>query len=142
MKARAATVLLGLLAFLAPLAAAKARPEVVFSATVVRIEQWRPVKISCGVVLITRMAEYEVHTVIRGHIESKRVIVSHVACNYDELNDLKPGDNVIVVARRLAKPEKRVWFSYPIDSGAKGEVLVEFDAVEVAKSIYPTAATE
>ncbi|MGB7548372.1 MAG: hypothetical protein WBM14_11530 [Terracidiphilus sp.] len=143
MKARAAAILLSLLAFLTPLAAAKARPQVVFSAKVIRIEPWGPIKITCGIALVTRMAEYEVRTVYRGHIETKRVIVRHIACNYNELDDLKPGDNVIVVATKLAKPEKRTWMSYPIDGDAKDakdEVLVRFDAVEVAKSVFPTDA--
>jgi hypothetical protein len=140
MKARTTTIVLGLLVLLAPLAVAGARPEVIFSAKVVRIEPWGPIRISCGVALVTRMAEYEVRRVYRGHFDTKRVIVRHLACNYNELDDLKPGDNVIVVATALAKSERKTWMSYPIDSNAKEEVTVKFDAVEVGKSMFPSDA--
>lgn len=112
----------------------------IFSAKVVRIEPWGPIRISCGVALVTRMAEYEVRRVYRGHFDTKRVIVRHLACNYNELDDLKPGDNVIVVATALAKSERKTWMSYPIDSNAKEEVTVKFDAVEVGKSMFPSDA--
>ena len=91
---------------------------------------------------MTRMAEYEIRTVYRGHIETQRVIVRHLACNYNELDDLKPGDNVIVLASKLAKPEKHTWMSYPIEGHANEEVLVSLNAVEVAKSVFPTNAPE
>lgn len=84
------------------------------------------------------MAEFDVRIVYHGHLEKQRVIVRHLACNYNELDDLKPGDIVIVVATKLAKPEKRSWMRYPIDTDAKGDVLVTFDAVEVAKLVFPT----
>jgi hypothetical protein len=58
------------------------------------------------------------------------------------LDDLKPGDNVIVLATKLAKPERHSWMSYPIDGHANEEVLVSFDAIEVAKSVFPTNAPE
>ena len=141
MKSRTPTVLLFLLALVAPIGAAP-RPQVVFAAKVVRIEPWGPIKITCGVALVTRMAEYEIRAVYRGHIETQRVIVRHLACNYNELDGLKPGDNVIVSASKLAKPEKHTWMSYPIGSHANEEVLVSLDAVEVAKSLYPTNAPE
>ena len=89
MNSRMATVLLSLLALVAPLTAAP-RPQVMFEAKVVRIEPWGPITITCGIVLVTRMAEYEIRTVYRGHIETQRVIVRHLACNYNELDDLKP----------------------------------------------------
>jgi len=141
MNARTAAILLSLLAFVAPLPAAP-RPQVVFGARVVRIEPWGPIKITCGVALVTRMAEYEVSAVYRRHIKTRRVIVRHLACNYNELDELKPGDNVIVLAAKLAKPERHTWMSHPIEVHANEEVLVSFDAVEVAKSVFPTNLPE
>ena len=88
---------------------------------------------------MTRIAEYEVHTVYRGNIDTQRVLVRHLACNYNELDDLKPGDNVIVIATKLAKPEKHTWMHFPIKGQIQEEVLVGFDAVEVAKSVFPDA---
>jgi len=88
------------------------------------------------------MAEYEVRSVFRGHIEKQRVIVRHLACKNNELDDLKPGDNVIVVANELPKPEKHTWMSFPTKGDPKDEVLVRFNAIEVAKSVYPTTVSE
>lgn len=141
MNSRKTTILLGLFALVAPLPATP-KPQVVFEAKVVRIEPWGPMKITCGVALVTRMAEYEIRAVYRGHVEKQRVIVRHLACNYNELDDLKPGDSVIVSATKLAKPEKHTWMSYPIEGHVNEEVLVSLDAVEVAKSVFPTNAPE
>jgi hypothetical protein len=139
MNSRTAAIVFSLIAYVAPLAAAP-RPQFVFDAKVVRIEPWGAIKISCGVALVTRMAEYEVRAVYRGHIETQRVIVRHPACNGDELDDLKPGDEVIVVATELPRPERHTWMGFAPEGETRNDVLVRFNAVEVAKSIFPTIA--
>ena len=116
--------------------AANAESRIVLSAKVIRIEPWMPIKITCGVAMVTRLAEYEVNAVYRGHVDSHRVIVSHLACNGDELDDLKIGDDVLLVVRTLRVPERHVWHAWPRDNGP--ELQVRFSAVEVAKRIYPT----
>ena len=97
-----------------------------------------PIKITCGVALVTRLAEYEVRTVYRGSLRSRRVIVRHLACNGDELDNLKEGDDVLVVATRLRKPEAHTWRRFPTEENNGPELIVRFDAVEVTKQVYPT----
>jgi hypothetical protein len=128
----------------------------IFEATVARVEPWGPIKISCGVAIVYRMAEYRVDTVLRGHLHhGEQIVVRHLACNGNELDDLKPGDQVVVFADELRKHERKQWMTYKVtgevdakclDKGtercfearfAPGEtVLVRFGAEKVAKLIY------
>jgi hypothetical protein len=117
---------------------AHAETRRVFSAKVIRIEPWMPIRITCGVALVTRLAEYEVKTVFRGHVRSARVIVRHLACNGDELDNLEVGDAVILVVRPLKVPERRVWHTWSMGGDKGPEISVRLDAVQVAKQIYPT----
>jgi hypothetical protein len=134
---KAAFLLLVLLVLAAPWLVG-AETQTVFRAKVVRIEPWLPIKITCGIALVTRLAEYEVTNVYHGHIEMRRIIVRHLACNGDELDNLQAGDEVIVVVRKLKRPENHVWRA-PLGQDNSGrEITVQFDAVEVAKQVYPT----
>jgi len=119
---------------------AHAETRTLFSAKVIRIEPWMPIKITCGVALVTRLAENEVKTVFRGHIDSDRVIVRHLACNGDELDDLKVGDEVFLVVSPLKVPERRPWHTWSIGGEKAPEISVRFNAVQVARQIYPTEA--
>jgi hypothetical protein len=122
-----------------PTVSAKQR-DVVFEATVMRVEPWGPIKISCGVAIVYRLAEYRVDAVYSGRIQrGDHLFVQHLACNYDELEGLKPDDKVIVVAETLSKPEKRSWMKYPLAQGTDESVSVSYRGLKVAKLIYPTA---
>lgn len=133
--------------------------QVVFEATVVRVEPSGLMKISCGVAIVYRMAEYRVETAYGGDLRSgENVFVQHLACNGNELDDLNVGDKVMVVAERLAKPEKHQWHAYkavgqteancPDKSAEKcfevpvteaGDVVtISYRAIKVAKLVYPT----
>lgn len=150
-----------LLLFLAPLASQEKERKgtEVFEATIVRVEPWWPIKISCGVVIVYRLAEYRVETVHAGHFHSGAdILLEHLACNGNELDDLKAGDKVMVVAEKLSKPDKHPWTTIKLaaDFGAEcadhktenceqvrlapqPEVKVRYRALKVAKLIYPTA---
>ena len=130
----------------------------IFEATVVRVEPWFPIKITCGVAIVYRLAEYRVDTVYRGHLHAgDDIVVRHLACNGNELDDLNAGDKVIVFARKLAKAEKGEWmtnkfgeektFECPGHNDQKcsevqmvpgDAITIRFDADRLAKLIYPT----
>jgi hypothetical protein len=129
----------------------------VFEATVVRVEPWGPVRINSGVALVFRLAEYKIDKVAVGQLTpGSTQILKHLACNHNELDDLKPGDKVTVVAAILPKHEKRSWMVYPAtlsdnkaaNNPSKGiqeipfpegnQVVVSLEASTVAKIIYPT----
>jgi len=118
--------------------------NVVFEATVVRVEPWGLVAISCGVAIVYRLAEYKIDVVYQGHLKrGQQLIVRHLACNHNELDELQPGDKVILEAVKLSKPEKRDWMTYPKklklnEPMPSREVAVSYDAIKVAKLIYPT----
>ena len=83
---------------------------VAFEATVTRIDNWGLIKISCGVAIVYRLAEYTVTEPKTSQLHAgDKVTVEHLACNGDELDNLKPGDHVLVFAERLNHPEKRAW---------------------------------
>ena len=65
-----------------------------------------PIKITCGIVLVTRTAQDEIRTVYRGHIETQRVIVRHLACNYNELDDLKPGARCHRLGKQVSEAQE------------------------------------
>ena len=147
--------------YLAPLVGQeKARKGTeVFEATIIRIEPWGPIKISCGVAIVYRLAEYRVETVHRGHFHNgDDIVLEHLACNGNELDDLNAGDKVIVVAEKLSQPDKHPWSTIrtAADSGAEcadrktenceqvrlapqPKVTVWYRALKVAKLVYPTA---
>lgn len=131
-----------ILFLLVPPWATHAQHQVVFSAKVIRIEPWMPIKITCGVALVTRLAEYEVTTVYRGHIDSRRLTVRHLACNGDELDDLKAGDAVLVVAAKTKKPESHTWRRSPTGIENGPALVVRFSAVAVAKQVFPTGLAQ
>jgi hypothetical protein len=83
---------------------------VVFEATVTRIDNRGLSKISCGVAIVYRLAEYTVTVPKTSHLHAgDKVTVEHLACNGEELDNLKPGDHVLVLAERLKHAEKRAW---------------------------------
>jgi hypothetical protein len=119
---------------------AEKQQTIVFEATVVRLEPWPPMKISCGVAIVYRLAEYKIDTVYKGHILSgEQLYVEHLACNYNELDEIKAGDKVIVIAVPLSKPEKHFWVKYPVEQGAKDSIIVSYRGLKVAKIIYPSS---
>ncbi len=101
--------------FLAAALALPAQPRhhpVVFEATVTRIDTWGPIKISCGIAIVYRLAEYSVTHSIKGRLHpGDPITVEHLACNGDELDHLKPGDHVLINAQRLNHPDLRNWNS-------------------------------
>ena len=106
-------------------------------------------KISCGVMIVYRLAEYRVDIVYHGDLHGmKQLTIEHLACNYNELDELKAGDKVIVVAEALSKPEKDHWMTYPIEENSKetspasSSISVAYRGIKVAKVIYPTAASQ
>jgi len=138
-------------------AEAEKKHTVVFEATVVRIDTWGFMKFTCGVAINYRLAEYKVDAVYRGHLApGQRVVVKHLACNWNEINDLQPGDEVLVVAESLKHPEKSFWqptfdrtATERTDTPKRDEithvplnsenVLAQFRALKVAKLIFPTS---
>jgi hypothetical protein len=133
-------------------AQAAPRPTIIFEATVVRLDSWGLMKFSCGVAVNFRLATYKVDAVSRGHIApGEQIFVQHLACNWNGLDDLKVGDKVIVVAEVLNHPEKRFWTPKlegttlaqakdgVVNISSKQEpALIRYNAVSVAKTIYPT----
>ncbi len=115
------------------------KPTVVFEATVVRLQSWADIpKVGCGILAIYRLAEYRVGSVYEGSIRSsEQVMVKHLACHHDELDDLKVGDKVVVIAEALPRAEKEFWKTS--SEPRRGEqVAVLYNAVKVAKVVYPT----
>ena len=101
-----------LLATAIALPAQPRRHSVAFEATVTRIHTWGPIKISCGVASVYRLAEYSVTHSIQGHLHvGDTITVQHLACNGDELDHLKPGDHLLINAQRLNHPDLRNWNS-------------------------------
>ena len=104
---------------------------VAFEATVTRIDHWGPIKISCGVAIVYRLAEYTVSKPKTSQLHAgDKVTVEHLACNGDELDNLKPGDHVFVFAERLKHAEKRAWqpdlhrISIPPSPGNTGSIAL------------------
>jgi hypothetical protein len=133
-------------------AQAAPRPTIIFEATVVRLDSWGLMKFSCGVAVNFRLATYKVDAVSRGHIApGEQIIVQHLACNWNELDDPKVGDKVIVVAEVLKHPETHFW-TPNLDGSALAQatdgvvniplkhepVLIRYSAVRVAKIAFPT----
>ena len=133
-------------------AQAAPRPTAVFEATVTRLDSWGLMKLSCGVAMNFRLATYEVDVVYEGHIApEEQISVLHLACNGNELDDLKVGDKVIVVAEVLKHPETYFW-APKLDGSASAQatdgvvniplkqepMLIRYKAIRVAKMIYPT----
>src|SRR5664279_135363 len=125
MNHRKLRILIALLLVSCPLLA-HAEHRTIFDAKVIKIEPWMPIKISCGVMLVTRLAEYEVKTVYQGHVDSRRVIVRHLACHGDELDDLKAGEDVLIVVAKLKTPEVHVWRTLPVGSDNGPELKLLF----------------
>jgi hypothetical protein len=139
------------------LAAAHAEKKhtVIFEATVVRIDTWGLMKFFCGAAVNYRLAEYNVDAVLSGHLApGKRIVAKQLACNWNELDDLKPGDKVVVTAEILKQPEKSSWQpdlderATDLTKNAKSDettsipasfkpVLVQCDVKRVSKVIYP-----
>lgn len=109
--------------------------RVVFEATVSGVEPWRPIKISCGLMAIYRLAEYKLNAVYKGGLNSEKVILEHLACSYNELSELNAGDKVIVVAEKLPRAENKSWMHDPWDDRQSDErVVVQYRGnVAVAK---------
>jgi hypothetical protein len=134
----------------------------IFEATVVRIEPWGLIKISCGVAIVYRLAEYRVETVYRGHLhKGDQIIAQHLACNGNELDDLGVSNKVIVFAEKLSRPDKRDWATHKIAGGETaaacpdrstekcsevrfapgGPIVIRYRGLKVARLIYPTTRT-
>ena len=138
-------------------AQAEKKHTVVFEATVVRIDTWGLMKFACGVAINYRLAEYKVDAIQSGHLTLGKIIVAkHLACNWNELDDLKVGDKVVVTAEFLKHPEKGSWHSdfqeLPSDPASasaetakthdnppdSGLFFVRCDVKKVVKLIYPS----
>jgi len=122
-------------------ALADGQKNVVFEATIVRLEPWGVPKISCGAFANYRLAEYKIDIVYSGTtaIAGQHIIAQHLACNYNELDDLKPGDKVLVVASVLRHPRTAQWDTMQSDTKKKAEnVTVLYSGDRVAKIVYPT----
>ena len=116
---------------------AKDKKQVVFSATIVRIQPWGLAKIACGITQNFRLVEYQVDMFFQGNLNSRIVVVQHLACNYNELEELKAGDSVIVVADVMPSSERRFWGN-SLSSDTRVEPLsVMLNAKAVAKVVYP-----
>jgi len=114
-------------------------------------------KFSCGVAIHFRLAEYQVEAVQRGRLTAgQHITVRHLACNWNELDELKLGDRVLVEADELKRPEKEFWkpridnrMPTETKNQAPGDVQemplrseavsVKYQATKVAKLIYPTS---
>lgn len=113
------------------------KPTVVFEATVVRLQSWADIpKVGCGVLAIYRLAEYRVGSAYQGNIRSgEQAMVKHLACNHNELDDLKVGDKVIVIAEVLPRAEKEFWKTSS-EPREREQVGVLYNGVKVAKVVY------
>lgn len=121
---------------------AQKKPSIAFEATVARIEPWGLVKISCGIAINYRLAEYTIGTVYSGKLVRGQVLpVKHLACNYNELENLKVGDKVLVVAEVLDTPDKVNWKQYPNSNATSQDktLTISHRALSVGKLVYPTA---
>ena len=128
-----ATLLLGVLC---GFTADKQQPIVV-EATVIRVEPWGVTKTPCGTIINFRMAEYRVDTVYKGKIKSgEQIVVRHVACNYKELEELKGGARVILVATPLPQSEDALWAATSLVQGEREHVTVRYDGVKAATVTY------
>jgi hypothetical protein len=86
---------------------AEKKHKVVFEATVARVDKWGLIKLSCGVAINYRLAEYKVDLVRSGNLTpGEHILARHLACKGNELDDLKVGDKVFVEAELLKHPEK------------------------------------
>ncbi len=117
---------------------AKRKPHVSFEATIARIEPWGPIRMECGAYANYRFAEYEVGVVYDGQfVKGQKVVVEHLACNYNELDDLRVGDKVLLVAEVLDKPDVATWDHQPKDTGER--ISIAYRGLAVGKLVYPTA---
>lgn len=103
----------------------------VFVGSVIKIG--RPPRVRCGVVAPYRLAKYRVERVIEGNYDQYEIVVDHLFCRGDELDNLKEGD-VVVVKVRVTPRDLLLEQSYD------GEIRKEGDEVRtfyVAKEITP-----
>jgi hypothetical protein len=86
------------------------------------------------------LVEYEVDAVYKGILKKGKITVEHLACNNNELDELKVGEKVLVVAVLLPKLESSSWKQSQPGEGKHNEpVTVRYRGEKVAKLIYPTA---
>lgn len=64
--------------------------------------------ILCGVVAPYRIAKYKVEKVIEGIYKNGEIVVDHLFCRSNVLEDLKPGDKVLLVIDPKRKPAE-IW---------------------------------
>jgi hypothetical protein len=138
---RLAAILIVLIVASAPSLAGK-KTYITFQATVLRIEPWGLAKIPCGVAVNYRLAEYSVSVPYEGNLtRGKKLVLKHLACNYTELDDLHPGEKVLVVAEVLGRVEMVMW-NRGLESSKKSadeRLNVAYLGVSVGKLVYPTA---
>ena len=112
----------------------------VFEGTVVRIQAWSQSRLSCGGFANYRLVEYRVEAVYAGKLRQQQVGVKHLACNYNELDELRIGDRVLVVAESLPNgPETLEWAQDQqlAQYATKNKINISFEGRRVARVIYP-----
>jgi hypothetical protein len=85
------------------------RDKVVFRGTVLAVAP-NPMAGS-GIVAIYQLAKYRVDRVCQGQLSVQTVVVDHLILTGTELESIKPGTNVCVVAKRSGKIPNR--WDYP-----------------------------
>jgi hypothetical protein len=93
-------------------------------------------RMRCGVVAPYRLAKYRVERVIEGNYDQHEIVVDHLFCRGDELNDLKKGD--VVVVKVSVTP-----YHLQLEQSYDGEIRKEGDEVRtfyIAREITPVPA--
>ena len=80
-------------------------PRLVFEGIVLRIG--KAPAIVCGVTAPYRLVEYRVDRIYEGSYDKPEIVVDHLFCQLDMLNELKVGDHVLVVADQQERPIER-----------------------------------
>ncbi len=78
----------------------------IFEGTVVKVGKAPPAV--CGVLAPYRLAKYHVDRVYEGSYSQSEIVVDHLFCKMDVLEDFKVGDKVIVVIDLQKRPAE-IW---------------------------------
>lgn len=97
-------VILSCLAFASVLGQTKTRESnwLVFEGTVMKIG--RAPSVVCGVTAPYRIAKYKIEKIHEGRYDKADIVVHHLFCRTDVLEDLKDGDRVLVMIDLRSPP--------------------------------------
>ena len=86
-----------------PAARAAAADVLVFQGTVLTIAPMPQVELSCGVLAPVSLMQFKVENVFVGDYKSAEILVDVLACGSYAPRNLKPGDKVLSVVRRVKR---------------------------------------